>query len=264
MGLTLTQWVALAIALLLLVQGARGGYRRGPTRQLAGLMALLIAAAIGWLAGPPLGLWLLVDSPVPWMLREATGGIMIGALTWLAALAWLWHLGRRPSGSDEAENPVMGAFVGCWTGLLNIALLTLVLCAWAGLSETLLPPAAADRSWAVQSREALAGLPGCTRLAGYSPWPDSWVRVVKKARHVLAHPDASRRLMEQEPVRALASHPTFYTAWGDPDIKRLVREGDFWEAACHPKARPLLNDEAFQRQLLSVDLEALLDKSLKK
>lgn len=264
MDLTPTQWIALALALLLLVQGARGGYRRGPVRQLAGLLALLAAGAVGWLAGAPLGLWLLADSPVPWLLRESAGMVATGALVWLVALAWLWHLGRRSNGSEEAESPVMGAIVGCWTGILNVAVLILSICAWAGFNEAVLTPFAAERSWAAQTRQALAGLPGCAALGSYSPWPDAWVRVASKTRRTLGQPEASRRLMEQEPVRALASHPTFYTAWGDPDIKRLLREGSFWEAACHPKARPLLNDEAFQRQLLEIDLESLLDKSLRK
>lgn len=260
----LFQWCAMALGLALLIQGARGGYRRGPIRQLAGLLALLLSVGLGALIGPQLGPWLLADSLVPWVLRELMGVLATSALIWLVALSWLWHLGRRPKGAEEAESPVLGTIVGCWTGLLNAALLILMLAAWAGMNETLLDAGAAAQTTAVRGREALAELPGLGRLHGYSPWPETWARLVQKSRRVLSDPEASRRLMEQEPIRALASHPTFYTAWGDPEVKQRLRQGDFLGAAQHPKVRPLLNDEAFQRQLLDLDLESAMDKALKK
>lgn len=264
MSLSLTQVAALLILLVLLIQGARGGYRRGPIRQLAGVIALLISLLVGWLVGPTLGLSLLVDTIVPWMLRESVGLFAVAMLTWLLALAWLWHLGRRPTGAEEAESPVLGSIVGCWTGLLNCAVLLGLLTAWAGLAETLLKPSDAEQNWAVRTRENLAALPGASALSGYSPLPGRWQILLSKFRRVMADPEASRRLMEQEPIRALASHPSFYTAWGEPEIKQLVRQGQLWAALEHPKARALLNDEAFQRELLRLDLEMLVDKSLVK
>lgn len=264
MHLSLTQWSAALVALALLIQGARNGYRRGPIRQLAGPLALLASALVGWLAGPTLGLALLTDSAVPWVLREGVGMLAVAVMTWLLALAWLWHIGRRPKGAEEAESPVLGSLVGCWTGLLNIALLVLALAAWAGLAEAMLRPEEATRHWAVETRAELARLPGAEGLGGFSPWPERWVRLLHKGREVLTNPEASRRLMEQDAVRALAANPSFYTAWGDPEIKQLLRQGQFLEVARHPKARPLLNDESFQRQLLQFDLENAMDKALMK
>lgn len=264
MSLSLTQVAALLILLALLIQGARGGYRRGPIRQLAGLLALLISMLVGWLIGPALGPSLLVDTVVPWMLREAVGMLAVALVTWLIALALLWRLGRRPAGAEEAESPVLGSIVGCWTGLLNFAVMLALLTTWAGLAETLLRPGDADRNWAVRTRQDLANLPGAGALSGYSPLPEHWHVLLAKFRRVMADPEASRRLMEQEPIRALASHPSFYTAWGEPEIKQLVRQGQFWAALEHPKARALLNDEGFQRELLQLDMEVLVDKSLMK
>lgn len=262
MSLSLTQWLGLLALLALLIQGARAGYRRGPVRQLSGLLALALAAPIAWLAGPPAGRLLLADSAIPWMLRDGAGMVGVGLLAWLTGLAWFWHIGRRPKGAEEAESPVLGAMVGCWTGLLSVALLLLALTAWAGLNEAILRPEDAAKHWAVAARESLAELPGAQWLHGCSPWPEHWGRIVHKAQRALANPEASKRLMEQEPIRALAATPSFYTAWGDPEIKRLVREGRLIDAAQHPKARALLNDETFQRQLLELDLESLVDKSL--
>lgn len=262
MNLSLTQWTGLLIGLGLLIQGARDGYRRGPIRQLASPLALLASALIGWLAGPAVGSAALADSSVPWLLRETVGMLGVGLLVWLVSLAWLWHIGRRPKGVEEAESPVLGSLVGCWTGLLNAATLVLILTAWAGTVEALQDREEASGHWAVVTRDGLAELPGCHGLAGYSPWPEHWRRMVDKARRVLANPEASKALMEQEGVRALAAHPTFYTAWGDPEIKSLLRQGHFVAAARHPKAHAVLNDEAFQRQLLSLDLESAMDKAL--
>lgn len=261
MNFSLTQWVGLVILVVLLIQGAWGGYRRGPVRQLAGLIALAAASLLGWLVGAPLGLALLADSSVPWLLREPAGMVIFGLLTWLVVLAWLWRAGRRPAGAEEAESPVLGAFVGCWTGLLNAAVLLLLLVAWAGWTE-MLSDNPGRRHWSVQTRDELSGMPGGEWLKGATPWPESWQRIVRKARRVLANPEASRRLMEQEPIRALATHPSFYTAWGDPEVKRLLRDGRLADAMAHPKVKPLLNDEDFQRNLLKINLEASLDKAL--
>ena len=264
MTLSLIQAAALLTGLVLLIQGARNGYRRGPLRQLAGLLALAIASLVGWLAGPAVGQALLADTAMPWLLRAGVGMLAIAMTTWLAALALRWRAGRRPAGAEEAENPVLGSLVGCWTGLLNASLLVLALCGWAGWHETLLHPQAARQHWAVEAHEDLAALPGAGGLSGWSPWPERWGRLVHKAQAVLGNPEASRRLMEQESVRALATHPSFYTAWGDPEIKALLRQGRFIEAAQHPKARPLMNDEAFQTELLQVNLEDAMDKALAK
>lgn len=263
MNLSLTQWVGMIVVVCLLVQGARAGYRRGPLRQLAGLIALAIAAATGWAFGGPLGLALLADSAVPWLLRETVGMMMLGLVTWIVALAWLWRAGRRPPGAEEAESPVLGSVIGCWTGLLNAAALLLVISAWAGWVEMLSDAGGIRRHWAVRTRDELARLPGCEWLEGATPWPASWQRIAGKIRRVLANPEASHRLMEQDAIKALAAHPSFYTAWGDPEVKRLLRDGRLADAMEHPKVKPLLNDEAFQRSLIGLDLESILDKSLK-
>ena len=263
MSLTVTQWIAFSVALIFLVQGAYGGYKRGPIRQCASLVALIAAIAVGWMFGGELGLLFLTDTIVPWLLRGPIGVIGLSALTWLLALSWLWFVGRRAKGSEEAESPVLGALVGCWTGFINCAFLLAVLTAWAGAREILSTPTVAQQHWAVVARDDLSGFIGMDWIRGYSPWPEIWKRIARKGQQVLGSPDASRRLMEQEPIRALASHPTFYTAWGDPEIKRLAHNGSLGELLEHPKVRPLLNDEAFQQQLIHTDLEVLLDKSLK-
>lgn len=264
MQLNLTQWIGVLVGLALLIQGARAGYRRGPLRQLAGVLALIVAGVVGWLAGPTIGLALLADTWFPWMLREGAGILMMGLVVWLVALAWLWHLGRRPKGAEEAESPVLGAMVGCWTGLLDGALILLLVTGWAGLAETALRPEESAHSWAVETREALARLPGASALSGYSPWPESWARLLGKCRATFGNPEASRHLMEQERIRALAAHPSFYTAWGDPEIKMLLRQGRFLEAARHPKAHTVMNDEEFQRDLLKLNLENAVDEALAK
>jgi hypothetical protein len=263
MSLTVTQWIAFSVALIFLIQGAYSGYKRGPIRQCAGIVALIVAVAVGWIFGGELGLLFLNDTIVPWLLRGPIGVIGLSALTWLLALSWLWFVGRRAKGAEETESPVLGALVGCWTGFMNCAFLLAVLTAWAGAREILSPATIAQQHWAVAARDDLSAIAGMDWVKGYSPWPESWKRIVRKGHQVLSSPEASRRLMEQEPIRALASHPTFYTAWGDPEVKRLAHNGSLGDLLEHPKVRPLLNDAAFQQQLIHTDLEVLLDKSLK-
>jgi hypothetical protein len=263
MNLTITQWIGLGVALFFLIQGAYHGYQRGPIRQCASLVALVVALTLGWIFGGELGQLFLDNTIVPWLLRGVLGTLALTVLIWLLTLSWLWFVGRRAKGVEETESPVMGALVGCWTGLIHCALIVGVLSAWAGAREILSPPTVARQHWTVIARDELSDLPGMSWLKGYTPWPENWQRIARKGQQVLGNAEASRRLMEQEPIRALASHPTFYTAWGDPEVKRLAHAGSLGDLLEHPKVKPLLNDEAFQRQLIHTDLELLIDKSLK-
>lgn len=263
MDLTLAQFLALATLIGLMAAGAAAGHRRGPGRQLAGPLAGALGLAAGWLGGPALGHATLGWVGVPWIFRAAGGMLALGMATWLVALALLWRMGKPRAASGEADNPVLGSIIGCWTGLL--AWLATML-AWASVDawrRELAGPAereAAERTGPVAE---ISRLPGLGWLGTLPAWPESAVRVVRLSRQVMADPVATKRLMADPRVKALASHPAFYPAWGDPEVKALAQKGRYWTLLQHPKVQPVLEDEGFQRELASLDLESVLGRALK-
>ena len=261
--LPLSAYVALALLLGLMVRGAWRGYRRGPLRQLAGPVALTAALAAAWIFGPQAGHASLEGTGFPWLLRGAAGMCVIGALVGLGAYSLCWWLGRRPEGSDEAESPVAGAFVGCWTGMAYFGVGLLGLFSWAAIEEALQGPQEAP-SWSVVVRDELVRSGLASELKGWSPLPERHRLLITRARKVMADPGARRRLMAMPEIRALASHPTVYQAWQDKEVRKHMNDNNLTSLIDHPKVRAALADEPLQREMEKVDLVGLMGKALEK
>ncbi len=256
-------YVALALLLGLMLRGAWRGYRRGPLRQLAGPAALTAALAAAWFIGPRTGHALLEGTGFPWLLRGAAGMCVVGTAVGLAAYSLCWWLGRRPEGAEEAESPVAGAFVGCWTGMAYFGLLLLGLFSWAAIEEALRGPQEAA-SWSMTVRDELVVSGLAAELKGWSPLPEKHRTLITRGRQVMASPAARRKLMNMPEIRALASHPSIYQAWSDKEVRKLLNENNLTDLLDHPKVRAALADEPLQKEMEKVDLGGLLEKALEK
>jgi uncharacterized membrane protein required for colicin V production len=263
-SLSATLWVALAILGLLMIRGAWRGYRRGPLRQLAGPAAIATGQTVGWIFGAELGHGLLQGTTFPWLLRGAAGVMIVTCATGLLCYAIFWRLGRTPEGQTEAENPVLGAFVGCWTGLLYFLILIGALAAVASVYDLLEAPDARRHHWTVDLRNDLAETPLTQDLKNWSPLPERQKTLITQTRRLMADPEARRRLMAQPEIRALAAHPTLYQAWEDKKVRELLNNKDLTGFIDHPKVRAVLADEELQKQAEKVDLSAIIERSLKK
>lgn len=156
-ALSVTVWVALVILGVLMARGAWRGYRRGPMRQLAGPVALATGQLVGWIFGSDLGHACLQGTSYPWLLRGFTGVVILTCLTGLACYALFWRLGRQPEGQTEAESPVLGSLVGCWTGLLYFLIGVAVLATVASVYDLFEKPGDSRHHWSVEIRNELAG-----------------------------------------------------------------------------------------------------------
>lgn len=256
-------YVALALLLGLMIRGAWRGHRRGPLRQLAGPVALTAGIGAAWGFGPEAGHAALEGSGFPWLLRGAAGMCVLGAGVGLLTYSACWWLGRRPEGSEEAESPVAGAIVGCWTGIMYFALLVMSLFSWASVEECLQGPHDGP-GWPVRVRDELVGSGLATELKGWSPIPERHRVLISRSRQVMADPTARRRLIAMPEIRALASHPTVYQAWQDADVRKALNNNNLNKLIDHPKVRAALADEALQREMEKVDLASLMGKALEK
>ncbi len=259
-----TLWCAAAILAVLMIRGAWRGYRRGPLRQLAGPAALTVGLLCGWCFGGDLGNALLQGSSYPWILRGVTGVVGLAGLSGLLCYALLWRLGRLPEGQDEAESPVLGALVGCWTGVLYFLLMVGILASAASVYDLLARPGAPSRHWTVELRDELAATPLTQELKDWSPIPDRQRTLVRQTRRLMADPEARRRLMAQPEIRALAAHPTLYQAWEDKKVRELLNNNDLSSFIDHPKVRAVLADEQLQREAEKLDLAKIIEQSLVK
>lgn len=256
-------YLALALLLALMIRGAWRGYRRGPLRQLAGPAALTVGVATAWTFGPDAGHTLLEGTSFPWLLRGAAGICLLGPLAGLLTYSLCWWLGRRPEGAEEAESPVAGAFVGCWTGMTYFALLMLTLFSWAAVQEALLNPQEPP-TFAMRLRAELVESGLASELRDWSPIPEKHRALITGTRRLMNDAAARRRLMAMPEIRALAAHPTVYQAWQDKDVRKLLNDNDLTSLVDHPKVRAALADEQLQREAEKVDLPGLMEKALKK
>jgi len=263
-ALSPTLWVALGVLALLMIRGAWRGYRRGPMRQLAGPVALATGQLVGWLFGSDLGHACLQGTAYPWMLRGITGVIVLSCLTGLACYALFWRLGRQPEGQQEAESPVLGALVGCWTGLLYFLILIAILATVASVYDLFEKPGHSRHHWTVEIRNDLAGTPVTADLKDWSPIPDKQRTLIRQTRRLMADPEARRRLMAQPEIRALAAHPTLYQAWEVKRVRELLNNNDLTGFIDHPKVRAVLADEQLQKEAEKVDLTKIIELSLQK
>lgn len=259
-------WItALAVFMLiiLMARGAWRGYKRGPLRQLAGPFALTVGILAGWLVGRECGHNLFYGTSYPWLLRGATGFVLVSCATGILVYGISWWLGKRPEGMDEAESPILGSIVGCWTGLLYFSLGVLVITTWASLQELVSGPDAAEQSWVVQTRNELADTPITSWLKTWSPLPDKQRQLIRQLRQLMGNPEARQRLINTPEIRALAAHPSLYQALEDKKVRELLNNKDLSGFIDHKKVRAVLADEALQIEIEKVNLELIFEKALK-
>jgi hypothetical protein len=252
--------------------GAWHGYWSGPIRQLAPTIALIIAVTGAWLMGPEFGHWILHGSFVPWLMRGLVGMLLLGSVFWLIAFAVLWRIGRNkfPNPTGESENPVLGAVVGCWTGLLWSIVGFLLLSAVGAIAQFWLentgnaPPSFGRRALnkLVVVKNSLALVNGAAWLETWNPLPHHTHKLIEKGLRVLNTPGAMSRLQNLQQIRGIATHPSFYPLTQDPEIRALIVQRNVEKLVSHPAVWQLLSDDEFQQLVASTDLEKLFDEAL--
>jgi len=260
--LSLTLWLAGLLLLGLMARGGWRGFRRGPVRQLAGPFALAAGCLLGAWFGPDLGHLTLHGTPFPWLLRGAAGLLVLSLLAGLLLYAVCWRVGRLPEGQTEAESPILGALVGCWSGMLYFVLIILGLAIIAAVIELVETPELARKSRWVLTRDELAQAPSAGWLKRWTPLPERQNRTILSVKMLLTDPEARRRLMAMPEIRSLAAHPSVYQAWEDKSVRELLNNKDLGKLMEHPKVRAILADEALQRQADQLDLPEIIGRAL--
>jgi hypothetical protein len=255
-------WIAGIILIFLMGRGAWRGYKRGPMRQLAGPFALTVGLFVGWTFGKDVGHSLLHGTSFPWLLRGVAGITLLTCATGLFIYGIIWWLGKKPTGADEAESPVMGAMVGCWTGLLYFSVLVIALCSTAAIVGLVSSPRPGTAHWSVATRDELAELPYAGWIKDWSPLPDRQKNQILLLKTIMGDPAAQKRLIAAPEIRALSTHPSLYQALEDKKVRELLNNKDLSGLFENQKVRSVLADEQLQRQAESIDLESVMRRAL--
>lgn len=271
-GSRVVQIVLTLLFFVLMFASSFRGYNRGPIRQIAPLAAFIVAATVAWFFGAPFGhAWLGVIG-VPWIFRGFCGSVLLCLFVWLPIFAWLWHKGRKQVSekTGEPEQPVLGALVGCWTGIFWGALVLGCISAAGAVGETYLTlrpgyekTICGKLLYAVaKAKNSVALYPRLSFLKSWSPLPESAFYIVGKVLDVLASREAQQRLLLLPEIRSLATDPVVYPVLSDPEIEEMIDRRDIEGLLADKRVLRMLSDENFQRRIAALELEPLLDYAL--
>ncbi|MGN0835261.1 MAG: hypothetical protein ACI4QA_05495 [Candidatus Spyradosoma sp.] len=262
---------ALAFLAILFVCSLRG-YRRGPIRSLAPLIAFALAGTFAWLFGADLGFALLGDVGIPWILRGVAGIALTATLVWLPVFSLLWWRGRSQISEQtgEPEYPVFGAVVGCWIGFFWAGACVLALAAAGTLGEALNGGARAQSRGlrgdvcraAIRARASVALIPGLHFVENWNPLPESFVRKIDKLVAVLSDPAVARKFIYADEVQSVLTLPAAYPIVNSPKIQRMLAARDVDGILSDPDVNRMLDDPDLRRAVAEIDFESLLDSVL--
>jgi len=263
---TSTPWTLILAGLFflwLMIRGAWRGFQRGPLRQCAGPFSLTSGLLLGWFYGREFGFWILEETSFPWLLRGFVGSLFLGCVSGLFLYGIIWWLGKKSPQSEEAESPVLGAMVGCWTGMLYFSILFLLTVTLAAVIELWEPTQKAETNWIVSLRNDLAETPYTAWIKKWSPLPERTQRLIQGMRSIAQSPEARAKLMKNPKMTEISRHPTLKAAIEDEYIFKLLNDNNLSAFISHPKIHAVLADENLQRKVAQLEIEALIIESTK-
>ena len=262
--------------LLVLVQSIRG-WRSGVARQLANLIALVMAygAAIssGRMAMP-----LLHPLGYPDLLVSVIVGSLVGTVVYLALTAAGSVVFRRTDeqrlgllrlgyGAGGSALGFLGALVTVWLSVLAIRCLGTVAQAEVNVARTpearraglVASPMAVELA---QFKRSLDSGPTGAFLSGTDPVPQRVYLILGKIARVISNVDSMQRFVTYPGTRALSENPRIMALQRDPEITRQVVRHDFMGLLGNPKVVAAVNDPKLEGMVRSFELEKALDFAL--
>jgi hypothetical protein len=263
-------------ALLVLVQSIRG-WRLGVVRQLANLMALVLAYGgamlSGRMAAPALHSLGYPDLLVSVIAGAAVGVVIYLALSMAGAIVFrrtkdqslgLLRLGYGAGGSALG---FVGALVTVWLSVLAIRFLGTVAQAEVNMAKT--PAARREGITAspmavelAQFKQSLDSGPAGALINGTDPVPQRFYLILEKMTRVISSVDSMRRFVTFPGTRVLSENPRIVALQRDPEIARQVVRGNFVGLLGNPKIVAAVNDPGLEALVRGFELEKALDYAL--
>ena len=262
-------------ALLVLVQTLRG-WRLGVVRQLANLVALLLAYGVAILAGR-------LAAPVfhglgyPDLVVSVLAGSVAGCLVYFAVASVGRILFRRTDqqslGLVRLGYGAGGSLIGAMGGLVTVWLLVLGIrfLGTAAEAEVNLARAAHGRQAPPPGQVALqltalkhaldTGAAGEV-IATVDPIPARSYVILNKITKVISSVDSMNRFVAFPGTRTLGDNPRIVALRQDPEILRHVQKHDFLGLVSNRHIVAALNDPEVSQLAREFELEKALDYAL--
>jgi len=262
--------------LLVLVQGIRG-WRQGVVRQLASLVAMVLAYAVAVVvgrAGTPLlrGLG-YPDLLISAVLGGIAGGVVYIALSMASAVVFrrtneqsmgLLRLGYGAGGSALG---CIGALATVWISVLAIRFLGTVAQAEVTMFQT---PTARREGMApsplavelARFKESLDTGPAGRLVNGTDPITPRMYGLVAKMTRVISDARAAQRFVGYPGTQTLSRNRLIIALQKDPEIERQVARGNIMGLLGNAKIVAAMNDPGLEKMVRSFELEKALDYAL--
>ncbi len=271
---------ALGIAALMIVLlKAWQGWRLGLVRQVVGLVALAVAAGVGYFCAGAAGGLLSAVVPVPEQVLAVVGGLLLGFVVYLAITIVSAVLFKKTS--DQGVTLVRvgyglaGAAIGAVYGLVLVGAFALGLRLLGSVAETKLGieknahfgggkagkrDPLASRLAAI--KEAIEESPGGVIVRAVDPLPENAYSTLTKLAKLVSNSRSIERFMSFPEVRPVMEHPKVVALLSDPEVNKALSERRYLSLLSNPRLVAAADDAEVSKRLRSIDLEKALDHAL--
>lgn len=211
--------------------------------------------------GREFGFWILEETSFPWLLRGFVGSLFLGCVSGLFLYGVIWWLGKESPKSEEAESPIFGSIVGCWTGMLYFSILFLLTVTLAAVIELWEPTKKPHPNWIVSLRNDLAETPYTAWIKKWSPLPERTQRLIQGIRSIAQSPEARAKLTKNPKMNEISRHASLMAAIEDKYVIKLLNDNNLSDFISHPKVQAVLADESLQRKVAQLEIEDLIIES---
>lgn len=291
-GSPIWQIAFVSLAIVLVLFEVFRGWRRGGSRQLARLGALIAAYFAAFFGGK-----LLAPLAKPFIkMPDAVLPIVVGAVVALVIYAFINGLGtvlfRRTSQHDSAVVRFLcgttGALMGVFFGAFLVWLLVIGVRAIGAVADaqTREQPGNGALVHAVDVRRRVFGessddsvsvMTTLARLKNSLEMgtignavkktdvvPERTYDLITKVSLLLSNPQAAERFLSFPGARELSEHSKIVALRNDDEIAQMFAQGRLWELIQDPRIIDAANDPELRADLKKFDIEAALDYALQK
>lgn len=295
-GSPLWQTVFVSFAVLLLLLQVLRGWRLGLPRQLVRLGALILAYSTALYGGRALLPWLRPMLKVPDFVITAFGGAMLAMILYslintVGAILFK-RTAQQSSSTIRLLYGASGAALGFFFGLFFIWLTIVGIRSVGAIAEAEINARAPARVAAFQER-SLSLRQQARRTATDVPDQDSLVfslarlkksielgaigdavkqsdvvpsgiyETLAKLGEVFSKPERAARFVSYPGVTELLNHPKILALRADPQVTRMLEQGELWDLMQDERLVEAANDPELAAQLKKFDLKKALEYAAK-
>ena len=288
------QFVFVSLAIVVLLLEIIHGWRLGLVRQLARIIAIVVAYSCAFFAARPTVPLMHSFFKLPDPILAILGGAILAAILFAAInLTGAFLFGKTAQQESRFVRLIWGstgAFLGILLGLFTIWLGFAGIRMVGSVAEAQLrtqnlpasPTPQLNRPAQIQGESAASPSPNplMAMLAEMKsslesgkvgeavrtidPLPPVLYRLLEKTGAVASNVQSAERFLSFPGAHEISEHPKVVALRNDPRVLKLIEKGHIFELMKNERMIEAMNDPALQARVKKFDLERALDYALKK